>query len=104
MGFRTRKGRHGTLRRKLQAVLPGIRLPIFLDEIGYREIVEHASDDDLERCAIRTLPDAELGQLEEHLLICSARRERLDETARSVRRQWRSTFRLQRTQREASLG
>ena len=46
--------------------------------------MDHASDDDLERYAIRTLPDAELGQLEEHLLICSARRERLDETEQYV--------------------
>jgi hypothetical protein len=42
--------------------------------------VDHASDDDLERYAMRTLLEAELEPLEEHLLICAECRERLDET------------------------
>jgi hypothetical protein len=33
------------------------------------ESVEHISDDDLERCAMRTLPDAEIGPMEGHLLL-----------------------------------
>ena len=57
---------------------------LFLREIGYREIVDHPSDDDLERYAIRTMPDSEIGQLEEHLLICPECRARLDETEQYV--------------------
>jgi hypothetical protein len=33
------------------------------------EIVQHISEDHMERYAMRTLPDAETGPLEEHLLI-----------------------------------
>ena len=42
--------------------------------------VEHVSEDDLERYATRTLPATELDRLEEHLLICSACRDRLQTT------------------------
>ena len=53
-------------------------------EKGYREIVDHASDDDLERYAMRTLPVIEASPLEDHLLICAVCRDRLDETAHYV--------------------
>jgi anti-sigma factor RsiW len=40
--------------------------------------VNHISEEALEQYAMRTLPEAaELGRLEEHLLICSACRNRL---------------------------
>ena len=38
----------------------------------------HISDDDLERYALQSLPEAELAALEEHLLICSECRGRLE--------------------------
>ena len=41
------------------------------------EIVEHVSENTLERYAMRTLPQAESGPLEEHILICPDCRERL---------------------------
>ncbi|MGD0775963.1 MAG: hypothetical protein ABSC05_24360 [Candidatus Solibacter sp.] len=41
------------------------------------EIVQHATDDTLERFAMRTLPDSESGPPEEHLLICRSCRDRL---------------------------
>jgi len=37
---------------------------------GYRESMAHISEDDLERYAMKTLPDAQLDELEDHLLIC----------------------------------
>jgi hypothetical protein len=39
----------------------------------------HGTDDQLELYALDWLPDSALPQLEEHLLICAACRERLDE-------------------------
>ena len=48
------------------------------------EIVEHVSEDDLERYAMRTLPAPEVESLEEHLLICSACRDRLESTDQYV--------------------
>jgi anti-sigma factor RsiW len=42
--------------------------------------VEHVSEDDLERYAMRTLTAPESDRLEEHLLICSACRDRIDAT------------------------
>ena len=44
------------------------------------EIVEHVPEDDLELYAMRTLPAPESELLEEHLLICSACRDRLTAT------------------------
>jgi hypothetical protein len=44
---------------------------LFLREIGYRELVVHITEDDLEKYAIRTLSETESGPVEEHLLICS---------------------------------
>ena len=44
------------------------------------EFVEHVSEDDLERYTMRTLPATELDRLKEHLLICSACRDRLQTT------------------------
>jgi predicted anti-sigma-YlaC factor YlaD len=44
------------------------------------EIVEHAAEDDFERCAVRTLPAPESELLEEHLLICQSCRDRLEST------------------------
>jgi anti-sigma factor RsiW len=41
--------------------------------------VQHVSEDDLERYAMRTLPAPEVETLEEHLLNCSACRDRLTE-------------------------
>ena len=41
------------------------------------EIVQHVSDDTLERYAMQTLPESESGPLEEHILICADCRERL---------------------------
>ncbi len=41
------------------------------------EIVQHASDDILERHAMRTLSVAETGPLEDHLLMCPECRDRL---------------------------
>ena len=38
--------------------------------MGYVESVEHVSEEDLERYAMRTLPDSESDPLEEHLRIC----------------------------------
>ena len=57
---------------------------LFLGEIGYREIVVHISDNDLERYALGSLPEAELAPLEEHLLICSECRDRLEATEQYV--------------------
>ena len=42
--------------------------------------VDYATDDDLERYAMRTLPTPESDHLDEHLLICSACRDRLTAT------------------------
>jgi hypothetical protein len=42
--------------------------------------VDHATEDDLERYAMRTLPAPESDRLEEHLLIFSACRDRLEST------------------------
>jgi anti-sigma factor RsiW len=44
------------------------------------EIVQHASEDDLERYVMQTLPDSETGPLEQHLLACSVCRDRLTAT------------------------
>ena len=44
------------------------------------EIVQHVSEDDLEKFAMRSLPAPESDRLEEHLLICSACRDRLTAT------------------------
>ncbi len=44
------------------------------------EIVEHVSEDDLERYAMRSLPAPESDHLEEHLLICSECHNRLKAT------------------------
>ena len=44
----------------------------------------HISDDDLERYALEPLPEAELAPLEEHLLICSECRNRLEATEQYV--------------------
>jgi hypothetical protein len=41
------------------------------------ESVEHASEDDLERYGMRTLPAPESEQLEEHLLVWPSCRDRL---------------------------
>ena len=40
--------------------------------------MHHATDDTLERYAMRTLPAPEVGSLEEHLLMCAECRDRLD--------------------------
>jgi predicted anti-sigma-YlaC factor YlaD len=48
------------------------------------EIVQHVSKDDLENYAMRTLPAPESERLEEHLLICSACRDRLESTEQYV--------------------
>ena len=48
------------------------------------KFVEHATDDTLERNAMRTLPAPESERLEEHLLICSACRDRLESTDQYV--------------------
>ncbi len=41
-------------------------------------LVQHATDDTLERYAMHTLPNAETGPLEEHLGICPECRKRQD--------------------------
>jgi hypothetical protein len=41
------------------------------------KIVQHVTDDTLERYAMQTLPESELGSPEEHILICFECRERL---------------------------
>ena len=46
--------------------------------------MDHATEDDLERYAMRTLPAPESDRLEEHLLICSACRDRLESTEQYV--------------------
>lgn len=46
--------------------------------------MEHVSEDDLERYAMRTLPESAVAPLEEHLLICAECRGRLVETERYV--------------------
>jgi anti-sigma factor RsiW len=46
--------------------------------------VEHVTDDTLERYAMRFLPAPESDRLEEHLLICSACRDRLTATEEYV--------------------
>jgi predicted anti-sigma-YlaC factor YlaD len=51
-------------------------------------LVQHASDDTLERIAMQTLPGSDVGPLEEHLLVCDECRDRLDaemEFARAMR-------------------
>ena len=48
------------------------------------EIVQHATDDTLERYSMRTLPAPEVESLEEHLLICSECRDRLESTEQYV--------------------
>jgi anti-sigma factor RsiW len=48
------------------------------------EIVQHVSEDDLERYAMRFLPAPESEQLEEHLLICAECRDRLEATDECV--------------------
>jgi hypothetical protein len=40
-------------------------------------IVQHVTDDLLERFAMQTLPESETGPLEDHLMICSECRDRL---------------------------
>jgi predicted anti-sigma-YlaC factor YlaD len=42
------------------------------------QITKHISEDGLERYAMRRLPKAALRKVEEHLLICSECRERLE--------------------------
>ena len=42
--------------------------------------MQHATDDTMERYAMRTLPEPEAGPLEEHLLIYSECRDRLEST------------------------
>jgi hypothetical protein len=42
--------------------------------------IEHISEDDLERYAMRSLPAPESVRLEEHLLICHPCQDRLRET------------------------
>jgi len=44
------------------------------------EIVQHATDDTLERYAMRTLPESACSTLEEHLLVCQSCRDRLEAT------------------------
>jgi uncharacterized protein with PIN domain len=44
------------------------------------ETVQHVSEDDLENYAMRTLPATEVESLEEHFLICSECRDRLQAT------------------------
>jgi predicted anti-sigma-YlaC factor YlaD len=44
------------------------------------EIVQHATDDTLERYAMRTLPESACSTLEEHLLVCQSCRDRLQFT------------------------
>jgi hypothetical protein len=43
---------------------------LFPGEIGTVEIVQHVTDDTLERYAMQTLPRLKIGPLEEHLLVC----------------------------------
>ena len=42
------------------------------------EIVHHVTDDTLELYAMQTLPESESCTLEEHVLVCSLCRERLE--------------------------
>jgi hypothetical protein len=42
--------------------------------------VQHIGEDDLELYAMRTLPESACATLEEHLLICQSRRDRLKAT------------------------
>src|SRR5260370_34400908 len=56
--------------------------PLFPGEIGYREFVAHISEDDVEQYAMRTLNEADLDRLDDHLLVCPECQERLDETER----------------------
>jgi anti-sigma factor RsiW len=42
--------------------------------------VEHVTEDDLERYAMRTLSAPESDHLEEHVLICQSCRDRLEST------------------------
>ena len=44
------------------------------------EIVQHVSEDDLEHYAMRTMQTPESDGLEDHLLVCSACRDRLTAT------------------------
>jgi hypothetical protein len=41
-------------------------------------MARHVADDILEQCAMRRLPEAEAGPLEEHLLICPQCQDRLE--------------------------
>lgn len=51
---------------------------------GYRVLVAHISDDDLERYAMRTLPADDLKRLAAHVRICSECRDRLEQTEQFV--------------------
>ena len=70
----------GTPLRATMAIRYGSQVEpaTFSGEIAYNGFVVHIHEDDLERYAMQTLPEADLESLEEHLLICSACRERLD--------------------------
>jgi hypothetical protein len=46
--------------------------------------VEHVPEDDVERYAMRSLPAPESDRLEEHLLVCSVCRGRLESTEQYV--------------------
>lgn len=46
--------------------------------------VAHISDDDLEKFAMRTLPESACAALEEHLLVCPSCRDRLTATDEHV--------------------
>ena len=52
------------------------------------EIVQHVSDDTLERYAMQTLPESESGPLEEHILICPDCQERLQAEIDFVTAMW----------------
>jgi len=44
--------------------------PYFPEKYATVEIVQHVTDESLERYAMQILPESELGLLEEHLLTC----------------------------------
>jgi hypothetical protein len=44
------------------------------------KVVQHVSDDDLVKLAMRTLPDSETGPIAGHLLICQPCRDSLQTT------------------------
>lgn len=56
---------------------------------------EHARDGILEQYSLGTLPDAEVEKLEEHLLVCSACRDRLEETDAFVEAMRQAALKLQ---------